>query len=77
MLSEEQVQTEGVEALLKLSQTYIPKAQSQNLVMKVIQVIMDRIAPGSEHQETDDVKEKAKVAILIIIEKFCEAGIFE
>ena len=46
-------------------------------MMKVIQVIMDRIAPGSEHQETDDVKEKAKVAILIIIEKFCEAGIFE
>jgi hypothetical protein len=36
MLSEEPVQQEGVEALLKLSKTYIPKEQSQNLVMKVI-----------------------------------------
>lgn len=77
MLSEEPVQVEGVEALLKLSQQYIPKEQSQNLVMKVIQVIMDRISAASEHQETDDVKEKAKIAILIIVQKFAEASIFE
>jgi hypothetical protein len=67
MLSEEQVQTEGVEALIKLAKTYIPKEQSQSLMMKVIQVITDRISPDSEHQETEDVKEKAKVAILMIM----------
>jgi hypothetical protein len=38
---------------------------------------MDRISPESEHQETDDVKEKAKVAILIIVQKFANAQIFE
>lgn len=45
MLSEEPVQVEGVEALLNLSKQYIPKEQAQNLVLKVIQVIMDRISP--------------------------------
>jgi len=44
--------------------------------MKVIQVIMDRISPQSEHQETEDVKEKAKIAILIIVQKFADADIF-
>lgn len=38
---------------------------------------MDRISPESEHQETEDVKEKAKVAILIIVHKFSSAQIFE
>ena len=38
---------------------------------------MDRISPESEHQETEDVKEKAKVAILIIIQTFATAQIFE
>jgi len=49
MLSEEPVQIEGVEALLNLSKQYIPKDQAQNLVQKVIQVIMDRISNKSEH----------------------------
>lgn len=77
MLSEEPVQIEGVEALLNLSKQYIPKEQSQNLVMKVIQVIMDRISPQSEHQETEDVKEKAKIAVLIIVQKFADAEVFQ
>ena len=67
MLSDEPVQIEGVEALLNLSKQYIPKEQAQNLVQKVIQVIMDRISENSEHQETEDIKEKAKIAVLIII----------
>jgi hypothetical protein len=45
--------------------------------MKVIQVIMDRISPLSEHQESEDVKEKAKIAILIIVQKFTDADIFK
>lgn len=77
MLSEEPVQVEGVEALLNLSKQYIPKEQAQNLVLKVIQVIMDRISPQSEHQEVEEVKEKAKIAILIIVQKFADADIFQ
>jgi len=77
MLSEEPVQVEGVESLLNLSKQYIPKEQAQNLVQKVIQVIMDRICNTSEHQETEDVKEKAKIAVLIIVQKFSEQDIFE
>lgn len=45
--------------------------------MKVIQVITDRISPDSEHQETEDVKEKAKVAILLIMQRFTDEDIFE
>lgn len=77
MLSEEPVQVEGVESILNLSKQYIPKEQAQNLVQKVIQVIMDRICNKSEHQETEDVKEKAKIAVLIIVQKFSEQDIFE
>jgi hypothetical protein len=36
MLSDEPVQIEGVDALLNLSKTYIPKVQAQNLMQKVI-----------------------------------------
>ena len=38
---------------------------------------MDRIANKSEHQETEDVKEKAKIAVLIIVQKFAEEDIFQ
>lgn len=38
---------------------------------------MDRISTKSEHQETEDVKEKAKIAVLIIVQKFAEQDIFE
>lgn len=76
MLSEEPVQGEGVESLLKLCNTYIPKPQSASLMMKVIQVIMDRIKLQSEQKETEDIKEKAKIAVLQIVQKFSEADIF-
>ena len=38
---------------------------------------MDRISNKSEHQETEDVKEKAKIAVLIIVQKFAEEDIFQ
>ena len=38
---------------------------------------MDRISPNSEYQETEDIKEKAKIAVLIIVRKFAEADIFK
>ena len=44
---------------------------------KVIQVIMDRISSQSDHQESQDVKEKANIAVLIIVQKFAEEDIFE
>ena len=76
MLSDEAVQNEGVDALLSLCKQYIPLEQSQNLMIKVIQVIMDRIGANSEHQENEDVKEKAKIAVLVIMKKFSEQDIF-
>ena len=46
-------------------------------MLKVIQVIIDRISAQSEHQETEEVKERAKIAVLIIITKFASADMFE
>jgi hypothetical protein len=37
---------------------------------------MDRISHNSEHQENEDVKEKAKIAVLVIMKKFAEKDIF-
>lgn len=37
---------------------------------------MDRIGANSEHQENEDVKEKAKIAVLVIMKKFSEQDIF-
>ena len=38
---------------------------------------MDRIRASNEHQETEEIREKARIAVLIIIQKFAEADIFE
>jgi len=38
---------------------------------------MDRISSSSEHQETEEIREKAKIAVLIIVQKFSDADIFE
>jgi hypothetical protein len=77
MLSDEQVQTEGIPALLNLCQQYIPKEQSSMLMVKVVQVIMERINPSNEYKETEEVKERAKIAVLIIVTKFAEGDIFQ
>lgn len=38
---------------------------------------MDRISENSEHQETEDIKEKAKIAVLIIIQRFSQEDVFQ
>ena len=55
----------------------IPKDQAQSLMQKVISVIMDRISSSSEHQESEDIKERAKIAVLIIVQRFAEEDIFQ
>ena len=37
---------------------------------------MERIKASNEHQETEEIKEKAKIAVLVIIQKFADDGIF-
>jgi hypothetical protein len=36
-------------------------------MLKVIQVIMERIKACNEHSETEEIREKAKIAVLIIV----------
>jgi len=38
---------------------------------------MDRISPNNEYKETEEVKERAKIAVLIIVTKFAEGDVFE
>ena len=38
---------------------------------------MDRISESSEHQESEEIKEKAKIAVLIIVQRFAQEDIFE
>jgi len=38
---------------------------------------MDRIKASAEHQETEEIREKAKIAVMIIIEKFSQSDIFQ
>jgi hypothetical protein len=38
---------------------------------------MDRISNTSEHQESEDIKERAKIAVLIIVQRFAEEDIFQ
>jgi hypothetical protein len=38
---------------------------------------MDRIRATSEHSETEEIREKAKIAVLLIVQKFAKEDIFE
>lgn len=67
MNSEEQVQTEGVEALLKVSTDCLTLDDAQFLVFNIVQIIMGKC----------DQQESAKVAVLIIVERFAEHCIFK
>ena len=67
MNSEEQVQVEGVEALLKVSTDYLSPDDAQFLVFNIVQIIMNK----------SDQSETAKIAVLLIVEKFSEANIFK
>jgi hypothetical protein len=65
--SEEQVQTEGVDALLKVCKENIDREEAQFLIFHLVQMIMLNI----------DQCEGAKVAVMIVYERFSEAGLFE
>ena len=64
--SEEQVQIEGVEALLKISKEYISMEEAQFLVFNIVDIIM----------ATADLHESSKIAVLIIVERFADSKIF-
>jgi len=55
--SEEQVQVEGVEALLKVSRECLTADDSQFLIFNIVQIMMGK----AEQQES------AKVAILLLV----------
>ena len=45
-------------------------------MLKVIQVIMERIKATNDQMETEEIREKSKIAVLMIIQKFADDGIF-
>ena len=66
MNSEEQVQAEGVDCLVKVSKEYLSFDDAQFLVFNTVQMIMSK----------SDASEGAKIASLLILEKFAEENIF-
>lgn len=38
---------------------------------------MERINPSNDYKETEEVKERAKIAVLVIVTKFAEGDIFQ
>lgn len=67
MTSEDQVQNEGVLALHKISVDYLPKDEATFLVFNVVQLLIKKSGQI----------ENAKIAVLMLIEKFAEADFFE
>lgn len=67
MTSEDQVQTEGVKALHQISVDYLPRDEATFLVFNVVQLLIKK----------SDQIENAKIAVLMLIEKFAEADFFE
>jgi hypothetical protein len=37
---------------------------------------MERISPKNDYKETEEIKERAKIAVLLIVTKFAEGDIF-
>lgn len=64
--SEEQVQAEGVDALCKISKEALVNSEAQDLVFEVVQLVM----------EDADHNEGAKIAAMMIVERFAENDIF-
>ena len=60
MTSEDQVQNEGVNALFKISEEYLPKDEAIFLVFNVVQLLTKK----------SDQIDNAKIAVLMLIEKF-------
>ena len=67
MTSEDQVQNEGVLALHKISTEYLPRDEATFLVFNVVQLLIKK----------SDQIENAKIAVLMLIEKFAESDFFE
>ena len=67
MTSEDQVQTEGVKALHQISVDYLPRDEATFLVFNVVQLLIKK----------SDQIENAKIAVLMLIEKFAESDFFE
>ena len=67
MTSEDQVQNEGVLALHKISLDYLPRDEATFLVFNVVQLLIKK----------SDQIENAKIAVLMLIEKFAESDFFE
>jgi hypothetical protein len=65
--SEEQVQSEGVEALCKISKECLTLEESQLHVFEIVQIIMD----DAEHNEG------AKIAAMMIVERFADIDVFK
>ncbi len=65
--SEEQVQQEGVETLCKISKECLNIEEAQKYVFDIVQIIMDE----AEHNEG------AKIAAMMIVERFAEIDIFK
>lgn len=66
MTAEDNVQTEGVQALLKISQEFIPKEEAEYLVFNVVNLMVKKASS----------MENAKVAIMMIMDQFAQSGFF-
>ena len=58
MTSEDSVQQEGVQALLKISQEFLPKEDAIFLVFNVVQLLVKK----------SSVLENSKIAVLMVME---------
>jgi len=65
--SEEQVQSEGVDALCKVSKECLSREEAQGQVFELVQMIMEE----AEHNEG------AKIAALMLVERFADQDIFK
>lgn len=67
MTSDDNVQFEGVSALLKISEEFLPREEANFLVFNVVQLLSKKA----------DQIENAKIAVLMLMEKFAENNYFE
>lgn len=65
--SEEHVQTEGVQALVMISKEILKAEEAKPLVLDIIHLILCK----------EDVSEGARIACLLIIQRFAEEQIFK
>ena len=66
MTSDDQVQNEGVQALFKISEEYLPRDEAVFLVFNVVQLLTKKA----------DQIDNAKIAVLMLVEKFAKEDYF-